>query len=218
MKNTNHYKGIAICILISIAIITVLSVKFLFVDIYAQSGNVNSNDAQPSKDIFSVQNIIIPDAKGVFSSLQTDSDNKVWMTTGKWQLVSDPSKIGQGNLSSVGFNASIDMNGIDNSNEHGHKVSDFKLAEGSIRRTTRGSIFTFNGTGSIETPLGKHPEVPISIRIIDKNPISLAMGNQTERLMPQWVPGGGIIILSIDQSAQDHFGSTPIYGNVRANK
>jgi hypothetical protein len=215
MKSTS-YTGIEICLLILTAIITVSIVEFLFIDVYAQNGTVNPNGAQLSKDLFSVQNLIIPHAGGGFSSLQTDSGNKVWITTGKWDLVSDPSKIGQSNSSSVGFNASIVMRGIDNLNEHEHKMSDFKLTKGTIHSTTKGSIFTFDGTGTIETPLGIHPDVPISIKIIDKQPLSLAVDNQTQGVMPQWVPSGhGTIILSIDQSAQDHYGNTPIYGNVR---
>ena len=215
IKGPNCFTGLAMCLLIGIVSITSLSAESLFIDVFAQNSNVKSNDAQFSKGAFSMQNIIISDAKGGFSSLQADSNNKVWITSGKWNLVSNPSKISPGNSSSVGFNATINMRGTDNITEHGHKVSDFKFAKGSIRSTNQGSIFTFNGTGTIETPQGVRPDVPISVRIIDKNPISLVMDDQAGRTMPQWVPGGGIIILSVDKSAQDHFGSTPVYGDVK---
>jgi hypothetical protein len=218
IKRTYCHTAFLICTIFATATLAVLSANFLFVNINAQSAGTNPNSAQVSKDLSSVQNLIIPDARGGFSSLQTDADNKVWITTGKWNLVSDPSKIGQKNSSSVGFNATIDMRGTDNLNGHEHKVSDFKLAQGSISSTTQGSIFTFIGKGTVKTPQGTYPQVPIIIKLIDKNPISVAVDNQSQKLMPQWVPGGGTIILTLDQSARDHFGSTPVYGNVREQK
>ena len=218
IKSVYCHSPFLICAIIATAALAVLSANSLFVSIYAQSAGTNPKGAPLSNDLSSVQNLIIRDARGSISSLQTDSDNKLWITTGKWNLVSDPTKIGQRNSSSVGFNASIDMRGINNLTGHGHKVSDFKLAKGSIRTTAQGSIFTFSGTATIETPQGIHPGVPIGITIIDKNPISVAVDNQSQKLMPQWVPGGGNIILSLDQSAEDHFGRTPVFGGVKEQK
>lgn len=226
-KRSHTYFPFLIFTILATAVLAVLSINSLFSSIYGQTtygqnagqnAGSNSNGPQASNALSSVQDLVIPDARGGFSSLQTDDSNKVWITTGKWNLISDPTKIGQSNLGTVGFNATIDMRGTDNLNEHEHKVSNFKLAQGSMHSTTQGSIFTFNGTATVKTPQGVYPQVPISIRLIDKSPISVAVDNQTQKLMPQLVPGGGTIILMIDKAAQDHFGNTPVYGNVKPQK
>jgi len=220
IKRAYGQSPVLICTIFATAFLALLSTNSLILSTYGQTtygqnAGFNPNGTQGSNALSSAQNVVIPNAKGGFSSLQTDDSNKVWITTGKWNLVSDPTKAGQRNLGTVGFNATIDMRGTDNLNEHEHKVSDFKLAQESMRTTTEGSIFTFKGTATVKTPQGVYPQVPISIKLIDKNPISVAVDNQTQKLMPQLVPGGGTIILSIDKGAHDHFGNTPVYGNVK---
>jgi hypothetical protein len=159
-------------------------------------------------------NLIIDHAGGGFTSLQTDADNKTWITTGDWDLASDPSKANQSNSSSVQFNATIGMKGTDNSAEHEHELSEFKVTNSSVSSTEEGSTIVYNGTASIETDVGLYSEVPISIRIIDGAPAIVSIDTQTNQIEPQWVPGGGTITLTIDKRVEDHFGDTPVYGNV----
>ena len=152
---------------------------------------------------------------GGFSSLQTDDDNKIWVTGGKWNLQSNPSNA-SANSSRVDFNATIDMKGTDNSAQHVHKISDFKLDKMSVNTGDEGSVLTFNGTATIETPIGLNADVPISIKLIDSGQIFLSANSESDVVEPKWLPKGGLISLMIDdQKSKDHFGSTPVYGNVR---
>jgi hypothetical protein len=89
------------------------------------------------------------------------------------------------------------------------------LINSSFGSSNEGSNLTFNGTASIETDVGLYSEVPISIRFIDGAPAIVSIDTQTNEITPQWVPGGGTIILSIDEGVQDHFGNTPVYGSVK---
>jgi hypothetical protein len=160
------------------------------------------------------QNITINHAGGEFTSLQVDTNNRTWITTGRWDLNSDPVKA---NLSgsSVHFNATIVSRGTDNLDEHEHKVSEFRLSNSSVKSGIEGSEFVFNGTGSVETDIGLYTDVPVSIKITDKAPAIISIDTQTNKINPQWLPGGGTIGLTIGEKVEDHFGKTPIYGNVR---
>ena len=174
--------------------------------------NQSSQSAQP------IGNLIIDHAGGTFTSLQTDKDNKTWIATGDWDLVSDPSKANQSNSSVTSFNATINMRGTDNSAGHEHKISEFKLARSSVESSEEGSQFTFNGTGSVETEVGLYSDVPISIRIYDNGPAIVSIDTQTNEIKPQWIPGGGTISVLIDERVEDHFGNTPVYGDVKEEK
>ena len=163
----------------------------------------------------SLNDLIIDHAGGVFSSLQTDTDNQTWIATGTWDLVSDPSNATQSNSSAVQLNVTIDTRRTDNSQGHEHKISEFKLVNTSIGSSSEGSNIVFNGTASVDTDVGLYSDVPISFRIIDEAPAIVSIDTQTNEIKPQWVPGGGTISLLIDERVQDHFGNTPVYGNVR---
>ena len=164
-----------------------------------------------------LNSLLIDHAGGVFTSLQTDADNKTWIATGKWDLVSDPSKAGQSN-SSTEFNATIHTRGTDNSQGHQHKISNFKLINRSVNSSADGSIIVLRGTATIDTDVGVHPNVPISIIMADSAPAILSLGTQSNDVNPQWVPRGGTIALLIDEKVQDHFGNTPVYGDIRREK
>ena len=165
-----------------------------------------------------LSDLIIDHAGGGFTSLQTDSDNKTWIATGNWDLVSQPSNANQSNSSSVVFNATVNMRGTDNSVEHEHKISEFKLTNSSIGSSEGGSEITFNGTGSIETDVGLYSDVPISIKIYDQGPAIVSIDTQTNEIKPQWIPDGGTIGVLIDERVQDHFGNTPVYGDIKREK
>jgi hypothetical protein len=189
--------------------------------VYGQNvtGNVSiANMTQPGTDNDAsslLTNVLIDHAGGGFTSLQTDTDNKTWITTGSWDLVSEPSNSNQSNSSAVQFNATIDMKGTDNSAEHEHKISEFKLVNSSIGSGLEGSSIVFNGTASVDTDVGLYSDVPISIRIIDEGPAIVSMDTQTNEIKPQWIPNGGTISLLIDERVEDHFGKTPVYGDVK---
>jgi hypothetical protein len=186
--------------------------------VYGQNvtGNMSSaNMTQPSGGSSPLTDILIDHAGGGFSSLQTDADNTTWITTGSWDLISNPSNSNQSNSSAVQFNATIDMRGTDNSAGHEHEISEFKLTNSSIGSSDEGSLLRFNGTASIETDVGLYSDVPISIGIIDEGPAIISIDTQTNEIKPQWIPEGGTISILIDDRVEDHFGNTPVYGNVR---
>jgi hypothetical protein len=159
--------------------------------------------------------LTIDHAGGDFTSLQTDSDNKTWIATGDWGLGSEPSNDNQSNASVVNFNATVGMRGTDNSQGHEHKISEFRLMNSSIASDESGSVIMFNGTALVETDIGLYSDVPISIKIIDEGPIIVSIDTQTNQIKPQWIPRGGTVSVLIDERVEDHFGSTPVYGNVR---
>jgi hypothetical protein len=210
---------------ILLSFVSIISITESFgMSVYGQNNDDPSdiNDSTESKkgkqDVavdVDLNNLKIEHAGGNFGSLQTDDDNKTWVTSGKWDLQSNPSNA-TANSSGVIFNATIDMRGTDNSAQHIHKISEFKLAKKSVDSGDEGSVLTFNGTATIETPLGLNGEVPISIKLIDASQVLLSANTQSGIVEPKWIPKGGIISLMIDgQKISDHFGSTPIYGNVR---
>jgi hypothetical protein len=209
-------------IIIGLVISTMLSVES-FVAVYSQNGDKQpiTGTARPGSDSRvppRMNNLIIDDAGGGFTSLQTDPDNITWIATGKWDLSSHPNNSTGSNSSGVQFNATIHTRRTDNSQGHEHKISNFNFVNSSISSSSSGSIIVLNGTASIDTDIGLRPDVPISIRITDEGPAILSIGAQSNEIKPQWIPRGGTIALLIDESAQDHFGNTPVYGDVKGEK
>lgn len=211
-------------IVLAFVSIIFITASFLM-NAYGQNNYTSSNvnDSADSKKSGQDTNVAIDvnlnklkieHAGGGFGSLQTDADNKTWVTGGRWDLQSSPMNT-TANSSGVGFNATIDMRGTDNSAGHSHEVSDFKLAKMSVDSTDEGSVLTFNGTATIETPVGLNTEVPISIKLIDSGQVFLSSNAQSGIVEPKWAARGGVISLTIDQQVNDHFGSTPVYGSIR---
>ena len=179
------------------------------------TGNLtDANESTATSNASALQNLIIEHAGGEFTSLQTDNDNKTWIATGNWDLVSGSPGTDQSN-SVVDFNATIHMRGTDNSEGHEHVVSEFELTNRSIDSSNEGSTIMFNGTASIETEVGLYSDVPISIKILDEAPAIVTIDAQTNEIKPQWIARGGTISLLIDERVEDHFGNTPVYGNVK---
>jgi hypothetical protein len=110
------------------------------------------------------------------------------------------------------------MKGTDNSAGHEHKISEFKLASNSFESSEEGSQISYNGTASIETDVGLYSDVPISIKIIDEGPAIVSIDTQTNEIEPQWIPEGGTVHVLIDERVEDHFGNTPVYGNVERER
>ena len=183
----------------------------VYAQILTQPQSVNDGG-----DIGDLNDVLIENAGGEFASLQTDNDSKTWITSGRWSLISIPSNSSQSNLSKVSFNATIDMVGTDNREKHQHELSDFKLVNRSIVSSDEGSVITLNGTSSIETDVGQHTDIPISVKILDNAPITLAMNTESDLINTKWIPEGGIISLWVDEDRlDDHFGHSPVYGGVR---
>lgn len=225
MISQKHVAVLAMGALLGVVIDGIGIAEPTFVAVFAQSvqnasSNLSSNNTitQSNRNSETAQpltNLIIEHAGGGFTSLQEDNDNKTWITTGNWDLVSDPSNTNQSNSSVVGFNATIEMRGTDNAGGHEHKVSEFKLISSSIGSSEDGSEIIFNGTGSIETDVGLYSDVPISIKIYDQAPAIVSIDTQSNEISPQWIPDGGTVSVLIDERIDDHFGNTPVYGNVR---
>jgi hypothetical protein len=203
-------------------VVSMLIVESSSVVVYAQNAteSVPGNKTIPGPSNMTrngtspLQNLTINHAGGEFTSLQVDADNRTWITTGNWVLISDPSIAGQSG-SLVNFNATIISRGTDNSGEHEHKISEFKLMNRSINSGSEGFEIVFNGTASVESDVGLYSDVPISIRIVDEAPAIISIDTQSNEIEPQWIPGGGTIGVLIDERVEDHFGNTPIYGNVK---
>jgi hypothetical protein len=212
-------------LIIAVSISLIWTTQSLGTSVFGQNvtGNLTNitttaNQPSPNEGSSALRNLIVENAEGTFTSLQTDLDNKTWITTGEYEFASDPTNTSQSNSSTTQFNATIDMKGTDNSGAHEHEISEFKLINSSFGSSNEGTNLTFNGTASIETDVGLYSEVPISIRFIDGAPAIVSIDTQTNEIRPQWVPGGGTIILSIDERVQDHFGNTPVYGGIKEVK
>jgi hypothetical protein len=191
--------------------------------VYSQSSGIDGSKGTTqagadNSDSSLLNNLIIKHAGGGFTSLQTDTDNTTWIATGRWDFVSDPYNSAESNSSIAQFNATIDTRRTDNSQGHEHKISNFNLVNSSISSSSEGSIIVVNGTASIDTDVAFYPSVPISIRMMDRAPTILSISAQSNEIKPQWVPQGGTIALLIDERIQDHFGNTPVYGDIRKEK
>ena len=212
------------CILIFTFVVGVIIIVSSIIDIYAQNATVSTpanntiSEANTTRSTVSpLQNLTIDHAGGGFTSLQVDGSNKTWITTGNWDLVSDHSSAALSG-SPVKFNATIVSRGTDNTGEHEHKISEFKLMNRSINSGSEGSEIVFNGTGTVETDVGLYSDVPISIRITDKAPAIISIDTQSNEIEPKWIPGGGTIGVLIDERVEDHFGNTPMYGGIKKEK
>ena len=233
MKDQKHLAVLAISVII--AATNIAWIEFPDRTVYAQNitgptgsppaepttaGNLTKNDtasqtAISNETISPLRNLIIDHAGGGFTSLQTDSDNTTWIATGRWDLISSPTSANQSNSNDLQFNATVNMRETDNSQGHEHKISEFTLVNSSIDSSIERSVIVFNGTASIETDVGLYSHVPISIKVIDESPAIVSIDTQTNEIKPQWIPEGGTISVLIDERIEDHFGNTPVYGDVR---
>jgi hypothetical protein len=126
-------------------------------------------------------------ASGTISSLQNDENgNPTWIVSGIWK----------GSLSTTGSppNATLyskfNMVMTNGSALHDHKIYDFKLTNIT---TLNDSITTYNGTATITMGQGPVTNVPISIKSLESNVISI------------WADPA---------MTNNHFGDTPIFGTI----
>jgi hypothetical protein len=143
-------------------------------------------------------------AFGTIASLQNDENgNPTWIVSGLWEgSLSNKTQGGEGNQSTATTNAStsnlpnatlrskFNMVMTNGSAMHDHEVYDFTLADISMPDN---STIVYNGTATITMRQGPVPDVPMSIKAMDNNAISI------------WVDPTKI---------NNHFGNTPIFGTI----
>jgi hypothetical protein len=140
-------------------------------------------------------------AFGTIASLQNDENgNPTWIVSGIWKgslsMGNETQGVGsnQTNTASAAtnatFNSKFNMVMTNGSAKHDHEVYDFKLATMSNPSNTTS---VFNGTATITMRQGPVENVPVSIKRIDNNVISI------------WADPTMI---------DNHFGNTPVFGTI----
>jgi hypothetical protein len=145
-------------------------------------------------------------ARGTIASLQNDKDGKpAWIVSGLWRgsltnmssttaMMSSSSAntttTSKSNLPTAMFNAVFNMVMLNGSALHEHQISNFTLTDMSMPSKT---TTVYNGTATITMKDGPVNDVPISVRTLNDNAISI------------WVDPA---------KTMNHFGNTPIYGTI----
>jgi len=152
-------------------------------------------------------------AFGTIASLQNDENGiPTWIVSGLWkgslsmgnktqggeanQTTSAPTTNATaaaattGNLPNATFNSKFDMVMTNGSAKHDHEIYNFKLTSMSNPNNTTS---VFNGTATITMKQGPVENVPVSIKRIDNNVISI------------WID---------PTKVNNHFGNTPIFGTI----
>jgi hypothetical protein len=135
-------------------------------------------------------------AFGTIASLQNDENgNPTWIVSGLYKAsLSMNNKTQDGAATGSLPNATVDskfnMVMTNGSAMHGHEIYDFTLTDMSMPNN---STTVFNGTATITMRQGPVPDVPVSIRAMENNAVSI------------WVEPTKI---------QNHFGNTPIFGTI----
>ena len=154
-------------------------------------------------------NVIQPGlyASGTIASVQNDKDGKpAWIVSGLWRgsltnmtsadaMMSSSSSASntttsKNNLPTATFNSVFNMVMLNGSALHKHQISNFMLTGMSIPNE-KASVS--NGTATITMKEGPVNDVPISVRTLSDNVISI------------WVDPA---------KTMNHFGNTPIYGTI----
>jgi hypothetical protein len=135
-------------------------------------------------------------AFGTIASLQNDENgNPTWIVSGLYKAsLSMNNKTQDGAATGSLPNATVDskfnMVMTNGSAMHGHEIYDFTLTDMSMPNNL---TTVFNGTATITMRQGPVPDVPVSIRAMENNAVSI------------WVEPTKI---------QNHFGNTPIFGTI----
>jgi hypothetical protein len=169
------------------------------------SSSYSSPQQQPS-GMLGQSNIIQPGlyASGTIASLQNDKDGKpAWVVSGLWRgsltnmssagMMSSSSANGttsQKNLPTATFNTVFEMVMLNGSALHKHQISNFTLTGMPMPNE---KTVVYNGTATITMKEGPVNDVPLTIRTLNDNVISI------------WVDPA---------KTMNHFGNTPIYGTI----
>jgi hypothetical protein len=135
-------------------------------------------------------------AFGTIASLQNDENgNPTWIVSGLYKAsLSMNNKTQDGAATGSLPNATVDskfnMVMTNGSAMHDHEIYDFTLTNMSMPNN---STAVFNGTATITMRQGPVPDVPVSIKAMENNAVSI------------WVEPTKI---------QNHFGNTPIFGTI----
>jgi hypothetical protein len=170
------------------------------------SSSYSSPQQQQPSGMLGQSNIIQPGlyASGTIASLQNDKDGKpAWILSGIWKgsltnmssagMMSSSSANGttsQKNLPTATFNAVFEMVMLNGSALHKHQISNFTLTGMPMPNE---KTVVYNGTATITMKEGPVNDVPLSIRTLNDNVISI------------WVDPA---------KTMNHFGNTPIYGTI----
>jgi hypothetical protein len=146
-------------------------------------------------------------AFGTIASLQNDENgNPTWIVSGLWKgslSMDNKTQDGGGNqsttttatetggLPNATFYSKVNMVMTNGSALHDHEIYDFRLTDMTMPNN---STTVYNGTATITMREGPVPNVPVSIRTMDNNVISL------------WADPTKI---------NNHFGNTPIFGIIQ---
>ena len=162
-----------------------------------QSGGIPSQSAVMEPGLY---------ARGTIASLQNDKDGKpAWIVSGLWRgsltnltsdtaMMSSPSNASNNsnktNLPTATYNAVFNMVMLNGSALHKHEISNFTLTSMSMpdKKTV-----VYNGTATVTMKEGPVNDVPVGIRTLSDNVISI------------WVDPA---------KTMNHFGNTPIYGTI----
>ena len=140
-------------------------------------------------------------AAGTIASLQNDKNGKpAWIVSGLWKasstnMTSDMSNTMSNasikkNLPTAAFDAMFDMVRLNGSAMHKHQIYNFTLTDISMPNE---KTVVYNGTATITMKDGPVKEVPLSIRTMANNVISIQVD---------------------PTKTNNHFGNTPIYGTI----
>jgi hypothetical protein len=135
-------------------------------------------------------------AFGTIASLQNDENgNPIWIVSGLYKASLSMNNKTQGGAATGSLpNATVDskfnMVMTNGSAMHDHEIYDFTLTDMSMPNN---STAVFNGTATITMRQGPVPDVPVIIKAMENNAVSI------------WVEPTKI---------QNHFGNTPIFGTI----
>jgi len=135
-------------------------------------------------------------AFGTIASLQNDKNgNPTWIVSGLYKgsvSMHNETEHGAatGSLPNATLNAKFSMVMTNGSAMHEHRIYDFTLTDMSMPNN---STTVYNGTATITMRQGPVTDVPMSIKALDNNAISV------------WIDPTKI---------QNHFGNTPIFGTI----
>ena len=148
-------------------------------------------------------------AFGTIASLQNDENgNPTWIVSGLWKgslsmsnktlgaevnqtiATATNASVATGSLPNATLNAKFNMVMTNGSAMHDHRIYDFTLTNMS---KPNNSTEVVNGTATITMRQGPVPDVPVSIKAMDNNAVSI------------WID---------PTKVQNHFGNTPIFGTI----
>ena len=117
--------------------------------------------------------------------VENENGEPLWIISGTWRTnLSNQTQSGD---NSTVFNANFEMIKTDGTSKHTHTLTNFVLAD----TASQNNVTIHNGTATISMPKGPISDIPISIKVVNKN----------------------LGIIYIDPNKVDnHFGTKPIYG------